>query len=238
MKAKPDISASVSDGDYERLANFLSRVVGGKIQNLEALDGFLTALVISPELVPPSEYVPLITSGATEDDDLVFENSEEAETFFNILMRYWNQINRTFRSGEIYMPYLLEDDDGNASANDWATGFFRGTQLRYDAWTNVINDEATGGLFVPIFVLVYEHSTDPKLRPFEEPISREKREELLAFMIGGVRGLYEIFHGDRESSNPSKPTDTRPRQKVGRNDPCPCGSGEKFKKCCGQLTFH
>ncbi|MDT1878169.1 hypothetical protein FPK46_29200, partial [Acinetobacter baumannii] len=25
---------------------------------------------------------------------------------------------------------------------------------------------------------------------------------------------------------------TRPL--IGRNDPCPCGSGKKFKKCCGQ----
>lgn len=25
----------------------------------------------------------------------------------------------------------------------------------------------------------------------------------------------------------------RPEAKVGRNDPCPCGSGKKFKKCCG-----
>ena len=25
----------------------------------------------------------------------------------------------------------------------------------------------------------------------------------------------------------------RPSPKVGRNDPCPCGSGKKFKKCCG-----
>ena len=23
-------------------------------------------------------------------------------------------------------------------------------------------------------------------------------------------------------------------QKVGRNDPCPCGSGKKYKKCCGR----
>jgi uncharacterized protein YecA (UPF0149 family) len=23
-------------------------------------------------------------------------------------------------------------------------------------------------------------------------------------------------------------------EKVGRNDPCPCGSGKKFKKCCGK----
>jgi hypothetical protein len=26
---------------------------------------------------------------------------------------------------------------------------------------------------------------------------------------------------------------TVPRKKVGRNDPCPCGSGKKYKKCCG-----
>lgn len=25
-------------------------------------------------------------------------------------------------------------------------------------------------------------------------------------------------------------------KKVGRNDPCPCGSGRKFKKCCGGVT--
>ncbi|NLV89137.1 MAG: SEC-C domain-containing protein, partial [Tissierellia bacterium] len=23
-------------------------------------------------------------------------------------------------------------------------------------------------------------------------------------------------------------------KKIGRNDPCPCGSGKKYKKCCGQ----
>jgi len=32
--------------------------------------------------------------------------------------------------------------------------------------------------------------------------------------------------------NPSKPKIAE--QKVGRNDPCPCGSGKKFKKCCGK----
>lgn len=33
--------------------------------------------------------------------------------------------------------------------------------------------------------------------------------------------------------NPSKPTTAE--KKVGRNEPCPCGSGKKYKKCCGQL---
>jgi uncharacterized protein YecA (UPF0149 family) len=26
--------------------------------------------------------------------------------------------------------------------------------------------------------------------------------------------------------------------KIGRNDPCPCGSGKKFKQCCGRTTLH
>lgn len=28
---------------------------------------------------------------------------------------------------------------------------------------------------------------------------------------------------------------TRPSQKIGRNEPCPCGSGKKYKNCCGRL---
>jgi preprotein translocase subunit SecA len=29
---------------------------------------------------------------------------------------------------------------------------------------------------------------------------------------------------------------TRDGEKVGRNDPCPCGSGKKFKQCCGKIS--
>lgn len=35
-----------------------------------------------------------------------------------------------------------------------------------------------------------------------------------------------------DSSQPSQ-TVVRASPKVGRNDPCPCGSGKKYKKCCG-----
>jgi len=32
--------------------------------------------------------------------------------------------------------------------------------------------------------------------------------------------------------NPQQPVTVK--KKVGRNEPCPCGSGKKYKKCCGQ----
>ena len=37
----------------------------------------------------------------------------------------------------------------------------------------------------------------------------------------------ELYKIEKSSKTVIKPT------KVGRNDPCPCGSGKKFKKCCG-----
>ena len=39
---------------------------------------------------------------------------------------------------------------------------------------------------------------------------------------------HEIFLEQRKSNTVVKPP------KVGRNDPCPCGSGKKYKKCCGR----
>ena len=35
---------------------------------------------------------------------------------------------------------------------------------------------------------------------------------------------------------PPKNPFMRSTPKVGRNDPCPCGSGKKYKQCCGKLT--
>jgi len=36
-----------------------------------------------------------------------------------------------------------------------------------------------------------------------------------------------------KNENP-KETKKKNRQKIGRNDPCPCGSGLKYKHCCGK----
>jgi len=41
-----------------------------------------------------------------------------------------------------------------------------------------------------------------------------------------------VFDADEEDEGePSTPA-ANPNRNVGRNDPCPCGSGKKFKKCC------
>jgi uncharacterized protein len=46
-----------------------------------------------------------------------------------------------------------------------------------------------------------------------------------------VQDTYDYFLGQRAGLIP-KPTAPKAAPKIGRNDPCPCGSGKKYKKCC------
>jgi SEC-C motif-containing protein len=59
---------------------------------------------------------------------------------------------------------------------------------------------------------------------------------------GVVRSHHEISRFKREAGRwyyvdgdaPKVETYVKEQPKVGRNDPCPCGSGKKYKKCCGR----
>ncbi len=53
-------------------------------------------------------------------------------------------------------------------------------------------------------------------------------------MPGQEGGMPGAGQPDREATEPRGVTVRRDGAKVGRNDPCPCGSGKKYKKCCGQ----
>jgi uncharacterized protein YecA (UPF0149 family) len=48
----------------------------------------------------------------------------------------------------------------------------------------------------------------------------------LSHLAGGSQEAEERSPAELAAAKPAIP-------KVGRNDPCPCGSGKKYKKCCG-----
>jgi preprotein translocase subunit SecA len=48
----------------------------------------------------------------------------------------------------------------------------------------------------------------------------------------------QIVQESTQEKEPRKPTKFNPKnteKKISRNEPCPCGSGKKYKKCCGAL---
>jgi uncharacterized protein len=230
----------LTDAEFERLSGVLGRFDTEHPMNLEELDGFFAALICGPEVVRPSEYLPVIWGDNIILDES-FGNQPVLQDFLSLIMRHWNVIADTLYSGDVFLPLLLEDDDGATHANDWATGFRRGMEFHKERWAALLADEEHGGLLVPIFALAHEHDPDPEMRPYKEAIGGEEREKLIVGAAAGVMGIYRYFKSQRlleKEPFDSATTFRRSVPKIGRNDPCPCGSGKKFKQCCGRTTLH
>lgn len=224
----------LTDAELDRLGDFLEGCKGGKAMSLEELDGFFAALIAGPETVMPSEYNRELFGGEMPE----FASLEEAKDILGLLTRHWNTIAGELFKDEIHLPLVFEGEDGELHGNDWARGFMRGMHMRHDGWAELVNDEERGGCLIPMMMLCHEHDEDPEMRT--APITPEKREEVIAHMAVGLLGAYKYFRAQRETHtetsfvrNPERTT-----SKVGRNDLCPCGSGKKYKKCCGGVTVN
>jgi uncharacterized protein len=231
---KPD---PLTDTELDRLGDFLKSCKGGRAMSLEELDGFFAALITGPETVMPSEYYPEVFGGEMTDT-CEFSSLDEANEVLGLMMRHWNTIAGTLFKDEVYVPLLLEGEDGVAHGNDWARGFMRGMNMRHDGWGELVNSEEHGGWVIPVMMLYHEHDEDPEMRP--DPITPEKREDIIAHMTAGLVGAYRYFraHGEAHAGTGFAPESRHTTSKVGRNDPCPCGSGKKYKKCCGKATVN
>jgi uncharacterized protein len=226
----------LTDAELDRLGDLLKSCKGGKAMNLEELDGFFAALIAAPETVMPSEYNREVFGGEMSEA-VEFASLDQAQEILNLMMRHWNKIATTLHTGEIHVPLIFEDEKGELHGNDWARGFMRGMGMRHEGWAELVNDEEHGGCLIPMMMLCHEHDKDPEMRP--KPISPEKRGEVIMHMAAGLLQAYRYFRSHRQVSpdtHRSEPRRTAP--KVGRNDPCPCGSGKKYKKCCGGATVN
>jgi uncharacterized protein len=231
--AQPD---PLIDAELDRLGDFLKSCKGGKAMNVEELDGFFAALIAGPETVMPSDYNREVFGGEMSEA-CEFGSLDEAKEILGLMMRHWNDIAGTLVKGEVYVPLLIQDENGAAHGNDWARGFMRGMHMRHDGWAELMDDEEHGGCLVPIMMLYHEHDEDPKMRP--KPISPEQREDVIAHIAAGLVGAYRYFRSQREANLTVHTREVRRNDaNVGRNEPCPCGSGKKYKKCCGSATVN
>ena len=100
MKTQP-----LTDAEFDRLSSILERLSDNHSMNIEQLDGFLAALICGPEIVRPSEYLPVIWGGDMVLEDL-FRAQPLLQDFLSLIMRHWNAIADTLHSGDVFLPLL------------------------------------------------------------------------------------------------------------------------------------
>jgi uncharacterized protein len=215
--------------DLETLDQFLmSDASPENCMQLSDLDGFLTGIAIGPELVMPSEWLPAIWG----DDEPVFEDDDQARTVLGAIMGRYNEILHALNSDpDAYEPVFWEGPDGEVIAADWAEGFVDAIRLRPEAWQQLVEDPEALVLLIPILALCgdEEGGSPLELDPEENADLLAEAPELIPVCVAGMHRFWKERRGRPAAAS----TKQAKSLKVGRNDPCPCGSGRKYKRCCG-----
>ena len=222
----PAASIALTPEEIDWLADFLeSGQVPETTFDLEMADGYVCALLAGPEPPSPSEFLRAIWGG-DGSEEAVFDSEEQMKYFLDLVARHWNTVAQRLDSAFLYTP-LLFPARPEKRALGWAGGFILGIEPRREAWKPLIEDPEAGALMAAILALLAaEYDSDEDAELLTEDEHTETVESLPAI-------LWAIRQYWRERDDP-RPQMRLPFGKhVGRNEPCPCGSGHKYKKCCG-----
>lgn len=195
---------------------------------LTQLDGFLTGILVCPEMIPPSEWLKHVWAGEDGEGTPDFEDTAGFQHFIDLIMFHYNQILTSLNRPGEFEPVLETDTrNGDILWEMWIEGFTRAIDLAPEGWRRVADGDDAGckAALVGIEALKSFYDGSAKLSRMEEDEWDREAPDLIPIWV-------EMLHAWRLENDPSRPSSVR-RWKVGRNDPCPCGSGKKYKKCCG-----
>lgn len=220
------------EAEIERLGARLTANAHPEALSLEAVDGFFCALIASPRLILPHEYTSVILGGTLRENGLL-DDLAGVQELLALLMRHWNGIAHDLEH-DTFHARLGEPGPDGVPGRVWARGYMRGIRLAVDGWRRILHDkrdEMYSWRAIPL-VAGEVYPDWPK-----EPLTPEQTDELQQLMPTGAVLAYRYFAEDRleharAAAARSQPLE-RDRPKIGRNEPCSCGSGKKYKRCCG-----
>ena len=254
--------APLSPDEFDELDTILDdlRRRDDETPQWEFCEGFMAALICCRRLMATAEYFPVLLG--TGDDGAQYADSFADETqhlsFLELWTRRWNEVTDALSTQvealddeAAYQPEVMDvraavaalPADERAALGDealpsfaqvWAVGFMYAVESWPEEWAAPRDKDAVKWLdgALSAIVALTEDDTEPAtLSAFAEdgpPSLSLNRLNAFADAVWAVYDLHELWRnvGARVATvhTPATP---------GRNDPCSCGSGKKYKKCCG-----
>lgn len=227
-------TSEMSNQELATLEQWLGApVFKGKALSATQLQGFLCAIVSAPDMIQASRWIPEALGGEAD-----YEALERAQEFMALLTRFYGSVAAALSAGRAPEFFLKPRPDAPQGLDypSWCDGYILGWGLSREEWLRPGN-EALKKLTFPILLLsgAYKEDAEKKGGEFMLDDEYEKlQQECVDVLPEAVAGIYNFWLARRKPV-PVK----RALPKVGRNELCPCGSGKKFKQCCGaERTLH
>jgi uncharacterized protein len=183
------------------------------IDSTEMLDGYLTSIA-SNRKINVHESLSVVWA------DVDLKNKAYFNYIKNLVSIHWNSIQQIVPTDLKFVPAVV-DNQNKVLLGLWLCGFKIGMHLFSKKWKEVENDPELANKLAEIRLILDSCNamvnSDHAFNISQETIFDE--------LIDKISDLSKIIYQQEEQKEKTIP--------ISRNVPCPCGSGLKYKRCCG-----
>jgi uncharacterized protein len=229
------VGRPLTDAELDRLEHLLdSPALGDTAMRTDVLHGFLAAVASAPVPIPRERW---LEEALGQGDAAALPEQREARA---LIERMYADVARLLLEGHGVEPLLYPEADEADAADEaldyapWCEGYLAGMALAEPPWSEFAAGDELAALIAPFLALALEGA--PREASVPGPLDDLTPEELAEYPCSArerlpeaVQDVYDWLDARRPKAEPLK----REAPKVGRNEPCPCGSGRKHKRCCG-----
>lgn len=241
MTKDHNAQAQLTDDQLDRLELLLEDPSLEESMRLDEIQGYLCAALSGPQPVAEEEWLADILGS---EDAMETEVGREAA---ELLRAFASALEAELSSGEPPVLLLYPKDDNEEGPSDyapWCQAYLAGVDAAEEDWFEFLGEEEDRNdaddndeisylderLF-PLMVLTGEAEAAAREHGEEWPDGEEGAQiqnDCEEDLPQAVVDIFLFWAAKRGIT-----TIRREEPKIGRNDPCSCGSGKKYKQCCG-----
>jgi uncharacterized protein len=219
-----DLPAVIGDAERARLQTLLDAPpLRAKAMAIDELQGFCVAAAMGPDAVPPDDWISIVLGVPAESLGEVAPPG-----LVDLLDRFRVATASALDAGTLEIAPRTRRT-GHRDYTGFCRGFLDGVDAAPSNWFDAADPDEVAELLFPIEVL--GDALEPDERAAYRPADWR---QLVLDCAAGLPATVARLAGYWRIVRTPAATIRRDRPKVGRNEPCPCGSGRKFKQCHGR----
>jgi uncharacterized protein len=231
------VQAQLADNQLDRLETLLDDPALSEAMRLDEIQGYLCAALSGPQQIPEQEW---LADALGSDASLNTEAGREAA---ELLREFARVLEGELARGEppILLLYPKDDDaDGPSDYLPWCQAYLHGVDAAAEDWFEYLGEEEgkedseeisyLDERLFPLMLLTGDAEAAATEHGEEWPEGEERAQmesDCEDELPQSIADIYRFWAAKRGVK-----TIRRDQPKISRNDPCPCGSGKKFKQCC------
>jgi uncharacterized protein len=236
-RSETSLMEPLGEGEFGELDDLLlSDDLPEACMDVVTLEGFLTAIVIGPVTMTPEHWLPRVFGSDAEDPMPEPPSVKVFKSVVNLIMRLYNSVIMIFdiAPDEFRPTFYTHEVEAKTYTivDEWCSGFLQGIALAGDAWQPLLDEKP--GILRPFQLFATPEGWTELDAAVDEAVMHAEWSSKIEPTVRAIHAYWLPYReGSAVTLASTRSARVAGKPKMGRNAPCPCGSGKKYKYCCG-----